>query len=362
VPVNTLTTKGFAGEVQKIPLRSIRPNPKNPRGPIDKNENYFRLTSSINDYGVLVPIVVRQLSPAQGDIKYELVDGERRFWAARECAKETVPAHILSGSQSIGDLRKLMFHTHMTRENWTALAQCRALSEVYPRLAAGLRFSEKREWVKKLSKETVMQTATATDRIHFLSWPKSLKEKVYQFDATDDAKDIYSYVLAIEVSVVEQSRKVFPNYYNHNHEPEYAANKVRTSLLDKTLVGLETGAVSSREQIRSVSPLFEADLSAVQRRTALGLFKKFVTRPKFQFDDIRAEISAKLPEALKEKPPKPQRVIASLRSLERTMRNYDPSFVDDSVSRERDRMNLRREFIEALDDTAAAIKALRQKF
>src|SRR5437016_9444999 len=213
--INATAVKGFVGDVEKISLTSIRPSPENPRGPVDKNENYYRLASSINDFGVLVPIVVRQLPHAKGDVKYELVDGERRFWAARECGKQTVPAHILSSSQDLGDLRKLMFHTHMTRENWTPLAQCRALSEVYPKLANGLRFSEKKEWVRKLSKETVMQTATAADRIHFLSWPKLLKERVYEFDPTDD-KDIYSYVLAIEVSVVEQSRRVFPEYYNHN--------------------------------------------------------------------------------------------------------------------------------------------------
>jgi ParB-like nuclease family protein len=361
VGTETATAKQFVGEVEKIPLKAVRPSPENPRGVIEKNENYFRLTSSINDFGVLVPIVVRQLARPKGPIKYELVDGERRYWAALECGKEKVPAHILTSGQSLGDLRKLMFHTHMTRENWSALAQCRALSEVYPTLASGLKFSEKAQWIKRLTKETVMGTQTARDRIHFLAWPKTLKQKVYSFHESNEAKDLYSYVLAIEVSV-EQSKAVFPGFYNHSHEPESAANKVRTALLEKTLAGLTTGLVTSREQIRSISPLFSLDLRPQEKQKALTLFKQFVARPLVQFDDLRAEIAAKLPEALKEKPPKPRRVIASLLTLERTLRDYDPIFVDDSVSRERDREALRKEFLLALDGVASAIKTLRSRF
>jgi hypothetical protein len=360
--VSALKTREFVGEVEKIRLDSIRPSAGNPRGLIEKNENYLRLTSSINQVGVLVPIVVRQLRYAERKIKYELVDGERRFWAAQECGKETVPAHILSASNTIGDLRKIMFHTHMTRENWSALAQCRALSEVYPKLAGGLRFSEKGEWVKKLSDEIVMGTGTARDRIHFLSWPKSLKGEVYDFDERDDSKDIYSYVLAIEVSVVEQSLKVFPDFYNHQHEREYIANKVRASLLQKTIGGLETGVVSSREQIRSVSPLFSSELSATKRRTALSLFKHFIAKSEIQFDDLRAEISASLPEALQEKPPKPQRLIATLRTVERMVAHYEPTFIDDAMVREGARKKLRAELIQALDAAAAAIRVFRAKF
>lgn len=362
MPADPKITTQFVGEVEKIPLKSVRPNPQNPRGVIEKNENYFRLTASIDDFGVLVPIVVRELDKPEGIIKYELVDGERRYWAAQECGKEKVPAHILTAGQSLGDLRKLMFHTHMTRENWSALAQCRALSEVYPALAAGLRFSEKAHWIKRLNKETVMGTQTARDRIHFLAWPRPLKERVYTFHEENESKDVYSYVLAIEVSVVEQSKGVFPSFYNHGQAPEITANRVRSSMLEKTLDGLKTGAVTSREQIRSISPLFSGDLPAAQKQKALTLFKQFVDRPLAQFDDLRADISAKLPEALKEKPPKPRRVIASVLTMERTLRDYDTIYIDDAVIRERDREALRKEFLLALDGLASAIKGLRSKF
>jgi ParB-like nuclease domain len=354
------TARGFTGDVEKIALRAIRPSAHNPRGAIEKNENYLRLTSSIDKLGVLVPIVVKKLPHAVNGIKYELVDGERRFWAAKECAKETVPAHILRPSQSLGDLRKLMFHTHMTRENWTAIAQCRALADMYPKLADGLRFSEKAEWVEKISTDTVMGTGTARDRVHVLAWPRSLKDQVYAFDDREDSKDIYSYVLAIEVSVVEQSRAVFPNFYNHGRV-DSTANKVRASLLEKTITGLETGTLSSRDQIRNISPLFSSDLESGHKKTAESLFRHFVDRSDVQFDDLRAEIAAELPEALKEKPPKPQRVISMLLTIERIIRNYDRNYITESASRESTREKVLKEFRHALDATLSAIKAFRAK-
>jgi hypothetical protein len=99
-----------------------------------------------------------------------------------------------------------------------------------------------------------------------------------------------------------------------------------------------------------------------KKRTALSLFKHFVATPDIQFDDLRADISAKLPEALREKPPKPYRVIAHLRTVERMVTQYEPSFINDAAVREKSRRKLRTEFTNALDDAAAAIKGLRAKF
>ncbi|MGA2624231.1 MAG: ParB N-terminal domain-containing protein [Bacteroidota bacterium] len=351
----------FEGEVEKIPLKSIKPSKHNPRGPIERNETFLRLVSSIDDVGVIVPIVVRELSQKEGQIKYELVDGERRYWAAIECRREEVPAHILSGSHSLGKLRKLMFHTHMTREQWGAIAQCRALEEVYPKLVDGLTFSEKADWVKKLAKETVMSTMTARDRINVLSWPRELKSRIYDFDDKQNTKDIYSYVLAIEVSIVEPARSAFPDFYSHGQAVERNANKVRAALLEKTISGIETGLLNSREQIRSISPLFNSQADAATKKSALNLFKEFVDRREIQFEDLRAEIVAKLPDTLKQKPPKPQRVIASLRALELVLRDYGPSYIDNSVQRENSREKIRREFIAALEGVISASKALRSK-
>ena len=247
VPVNA---KAFTGDVEKIRLRAIKPSEHNPRGAIEKMENYQRLVSSINDLEVLVPIVVKRLPREVDGIKFS--SGRRTAVLGRQGVWEgNCSAHILSSAQSLGDLRRVMFHTHMTRENWTAIAQCRALSDMYHRLAGGLRFSEKAEWARKIATETVMGMGTARDRVHVLSWPERVKQRIYDFDEREDSKDIYSYILAIEVSVIRTIASRISNFYDHGKPPETAANKVRAALLDKTITGIEErNLVWSRERER----------------------------------------------------------------------------------------------------------------
>jgi ParB family chromosome partitioning protein len=71
-----------------VPVPEIRPNPKQPRQVFDEDA-LAELTHSIQEFGVLQPIVVR---PVDGG--YELVMGERRLRAAANAGLPTVPAIV----------------------------------------------------------------------------------------------------------------------------------------------------------------------------------------------------------------------------------------------------------------------------
>lgn len=73
----------------EIPLDAVTPNPKQPRSNFDEDE-LKELASSIGEFGVLQPIVVRELSRN----RYELVMGERRFRASQLAGKKVIPAII----------------------------------------------------------------------------------------------------------------------------------------------------------------------------------------------------------------------------------------------------------------------------
>jgi ParB-like nuclease domain len=355
-----IPTTEFTGQVRHVPVNAIRPSHNNPRGDIRKDESFERLVSSVREVGLLVPIVVARLSRPAGAIKYELVDGERRFRAATELSLARIPAHILEPETEAGDLRKLMFHLHMTREQWKPLEQCRSLAEAYPQLERGLRFDDKPRWIKKLRIETGMQAVTARDRVRVLAWSRDLKARFFRFDEEQPKKDIYSYILAIEASIIEPSAKAFPNLYNHGHS--FArANEVRGSLLEKTIDGFETGAVSSREQIRGVSPLFIPTLPPSEKRVARGLFTTFLKRPDYQFDDIKAEIDARLPSVAKERAPKPQRLIAMIKSLQQTLETYDPAIIQNITTRDSTQKKLKRDILEALEALAATTAELQER-
>lgn len=82
----------------ELPVESIRPNPRQPRTVFDEDE-LAELVHSVREIGVLQPIVVRRLSPADAqaaDVDYELIMGERRLRASRAAGKKAIPAIIRS--------------------------------------------------------------------------------------------------------------------------------------------------------------------------------------------------------------------------------------------------------------------------
>jgi len=83
--VPTSTSQEF---VREISVAEITPNPFQPRKTFDPGA-LDELKSSIAEYGVLVPIIVRR----RGE-KYELVAGERRWRACAALGKATIPAIV----------------------------------------------------------------------------------------------------------------------------------------------------------------------------------------------------------------------------------------------------------------------------
>ena len=288
-----------------------------------------------------------------------MVDGERRYLAAKRLRLLKVPAHILSTVDTNENLRKFMFHLHMTREQWDPLAQCISLAEMYPQLENGIKIEEKPVWIKKIARETWMNAQTARDRVHVLAWPRTLKKSVYAFDANQPDRDIYSYVLAIEASIIEPSVKSLSNYYNHGRPVDQKANEVRKALLQKTLNGIKVGLITSRDQIRAVSPLFQAELQQPQIKLALKIFGDLVENDDCMYDDALSQIRTRLPEILAERPPKPQKLIGLVTSLAETLKFYQASYIDDSAKRELQRRRLKQELGSALDSLIAESKRLK---
>ena len=76
---------------RKVPIESIRPNPKNPRR-IYSDDELNELATSIRERGIIQPIVVR---PAKGQAGFEIIAGERRWRAAQRAKLHEVPIVVL---------------------------------------------------------------------------------------------------------------------------------------------------------------------------------------------------------------------------------------------------------------------------
>ncbi len=86
----------------KISISSIIPNKYQPRKNFDKN-SLEELTASIRERGIIQPIIVRVSD--DGNDKFELIAGERRWQAAQNAGLHEVPAVILN----VDNLKSLEF-------------------------------------------------------------------------------------------------------------------------------------------------------------------------------------------------------------------------------------------------------------
>jgi ParB family chromosome partitioning protein len=78
----------------EVPTAMISPNPLQPRNPPADDQQLFQLVKSIEEYGLLQPLLVRLDGEDEQGAHYQLIAGERRWRAARIAGLEMVPAVI----------------------------------------------------------------------------------------------------------------------------------------------------------------------------------------------------------------------------------------------------------------------------
>jgi len=101
-----------AAEFREISLASVVPNPKQPRTTFDE-EALAELEHSIREFGLLQPIVVREVSPGS----YQLVMGERRFRAAQRAGLRALPAIVRHTADDVMLRDALLENIHRVQLN-----------------------------------------------------------------------------------------------------------------------------------------------------------------------------------------------------------------------------------------------------
>ncbi|MGW4118486.1 ParB/RepB/Spo0J family partition protein [Nocardia sp. NPDC004711] len=92
-PVEPAVDGTDAGAVyREIPPEQIEPNPKQPRT-VFEEEALAELVHSIKEFGLMQPIVVRQVESVPVP-RYQLIMGERRWRASQEAGLSAIPAIV----------------------------------------------------------------------------------------------------------------------------------------------------------------------------------------------------------------------------------------------------------------------------
>jgi len=115
---------GATAVLVDIPVADITPNPHQPRMLFDE-ESLAELTASVQQIGVLQPILVR---PAESGSGYELIAGERRWRAAGRAGLATIPAVVRTTDNLAAVEQALVENLH--RQDLTALEEAAAFQQL----------------------------------------------------------------------------------------------------------------------------------------------------------------------------------------------------------------------------------------
>jgi hypothetical protein len=317
-------------KLKQISLSDVVPNKDNPRGIniATEDEKLSYLMDSIKQFGVMVPIVV---TPRGG--RYFLIDGERRYHAARAVGLDRIPAYVLETHDGRGlsdsELLFRMFQIHHLREQWGAVQQCHALEETYAHICkhpAIRKMHDDREKynavVSEMATVTGIDSRTAGDRVKFLRWPKRVKQRLYR--NPDEDRGAYSYILEIEDKIILPALTNYPEYFE-----KVSVDDIREDLFSK----LE-GSLAYAQEVRQVAPYFRTTFSkAADRNRVTRVLTKLAKNCDMSYEEARESLEKEFPDVAMSDAPTPKRLLGMLGKLESALSQFDIETVKKATKR-----------------------------
>lgn len=147
--------------VEQIPVIKIVANPFQPRK-IFQDEALLELAQSIQEHGIIQPIVVRKKGT-----KFEIVVGERRYRASKLAGLTEIPAIVKNLTEQ--EMMELAILENLQREDLTPIEE----AEAYASLIEQLNFTQE-DLAQRLGKSR----PHITNHIRLLQLPDDVREKI----------------------------------------------------------------------------------------------------------------------------------------------------------------------------------------
>jgi ParB/RepB/Spo0J family partition protein len=322
-----------------IEVSRIDPNSENPRGPNVRENDPHRenLMESIAEFGILVPLVLRE----KDGNRYELIDGERRYWIAKSLKIAKVPAFVFTGKLDEKEILRRMFQIHMNRDQWDAVQQCRASEALYKDLLVQFKGDEYAV-VAEFARFTGDDRRTARNRIQFLRWPADIKEEIYKDPAKHDS---YWYVVEIEDKIIEPAQRNYPEYF-----VKVDVNDVRRFLYRKW----EAKTVSAAVDVRLAAPLVRSEITSKDERArVLKIFNKLVRSTEQTYGEAYEDFARQFPDLVEPKLPKLRSLINTASWLAGVFSRYGPDHIATYTRKD---AQLSEELFEAVESLVEAAR------
>ena len=158
---------GSNSMLSELPIKSIKPNPNQPRKDFDE-EGIKELADSIKKEGLLQPIVVRPEGKG-----YQIIAGERRWQACKTLGMKTIPARIMSVDTV--ETLKLALIENLQRTNLNPIEEAKGFESLIA--ASGMTQTELAEAVSK-------SRASIANALRLLDLPAVVIEMLYESKLT----------------------------------------------------------------------------------------------------------------------------------------------------------------------------------
>ena len=219
-------------ELRELNVADVVANDSNPRLDFPQDE-LDRLSGSIDQEGVLVPIVVY----ARGD-KFVLVDGERRYRCARDLGHTKIPA-LITAERTEREALQQMFNIHLIREPWRDIPTAKALQ----RLAEEIKESEGSE---PNDNELRDLTGLSIERVRQLRYVVTLPDEWQDYIREETIP--LNFFWELKKNVIDALRSNRPTIL-----AEYGEDRVSAAFVQKRLDQVITDTVS----LRKISPIIK---------------------------------------------------------------------------------------------------------
>ena len=155
------SSSGEDGELLRIPVSSVTPNPFQPRKAMGEDE-IMELADSIRELGVLQPILVKRTESG-----YELLAGERRLRASQRAGLSEIPAMVIQAEPVTQQVIALV--ENIQRKNLSAIEEALCLEDIL----------SKTGWTQvELSRRMGRSQASIANKLRLLRLDSSVQDLV----------------------------------------------------------------------------------------------------------------------------------------------------------------------------------------
>jgi ParB/RepB/Spo0J family partition protein len=253
------------GEILEAPIDQIRPSPYQPR-------LYFELETikeSIKQDGMLVPPLVRR--KPEGATEFELIDGERRWRAAKELGWKTITVQVANVDDETA--RRMVFTLNEERQPYTAEEYTRFFRRMYEQMGS----------VYAVAQAFRKPQATVWVYINISILPEHLQKAVWAGK--------------IPVGFIKEMEPVFTEARTEIGDITRTFEYLKSPSYQKIVAWLERaymGEIRDREELRKhyVDPYLE-ELDKLRIRKAKEAVEKIVPK-----ELIEAKVTLEKPEEL----------------------------------------------------------------